>query len=90
MDPYIRRVRNFSNLDSNANLRYEGFCIDMLNAIAKALGFNYEIYEVEDGHFGAVDEKTGKWSGLVRELIDKVVCFVLILLITLIDSIRFI
>ena len=64
-DPYV-------NQDSNA--RYEGFCIDLLNAIAKALHFNYEIYEVEDGRFGAMDEKTGEWQGLVRELIDKV-CF---------------
>ena len=61
--PYYER-------DSSA--RYEGFCIDLLNAIAKALHFNYEIYEVEDNRFGAQDETTGEWRGLVRELIDKV------------------
>lgn len=53
-------------------MRYEGFCVDLLNSIAKSLNFHYEIYEVEDARFGAVDEKTGEWNGLVRELIDKV------------------
>lgn len=61
---------NANEKDSSA--RYEGFCIDLLNAIAKALHFNYEIYEVEDNRFGAQDETTGEWQGLVRELIDKV------------------
>ena len=64
-----------SENDKDPSLQYEGFCIDLLNSIAKALNFNYEIYEVEDGHFGAQDETTGEWRGLVRELIDKVSFF---------------
>lgn len=77
MDPYIRRLRNISGTGASSSIamesfRFEGFCIDLLNAISKELAFNYEIYEVEDGRFGAMDEKTGEWRGLVRELIDKV------------------
>lgn len=78
VDPYVRRIRNISGLTSTVKeradsaSRYEGFCIDLLNAIAKDLSFQYEIYEVEDGRFGARDESTGQWHGLVKELMDKV------------------
>ncbi|KAH9520958.1 Glutamate receptor ionotropic, kainate 1 [Dermatophagoides farinae] len=76
MEPYIRRMRS-SNKSFELKplqmetIRYEGYCIDLLSAIAKNLGFTYELYEVEDGRFGALDEQTGEWHGLVRELIDK-------------------
>jgi len=54
------------------NDRFEGFCIDLLEAIADALDFNYELYFVPDGKFGAENTSTGEWNGLVREIIDKV------------------
>lgn len=79
MEPYVRRMRTSNKTFSSSKkslqperIRYEGFCIDLLSAIAKNLGFTYELYEVEDGRFGALDEQTGEWHGLVRELIDKV------------------
>jgi ionotropic kainate glutamate receptor 2 len=53
--------------------RYEGFCIDLLNAISKELGFNYELYLVPDGRFGFENLTTGQWNGLVQELILKVI-----------------
>lgn len=65
------RKRDSENLTGNA--RFEGFCIDLLQAIADELGFNYELYLVPDNRFGAEDVTTGEWSGLVRELIDKVI-----------------
>ena len=54
------------------NSRFEGFCIDLLDAIAINLGFQYELYFVPDGKFGAENTTTGEWNGLVREIIDKV------------------
>ncbi|KAH9425801.1 Glutamate receptor ionotropic, kainate 1, partial [Dermatophagoides pteronyssinus] len=76
MEPYIRQMRSSNKsfelkLLQAEKIRYEGYCIDLLNAISKNLGFTYELYEVEDGRFGALDEQTGEWHGLVRELIDK-------------------
>ena len=32
--------------------RYKGFSIDVLDALAKALGFKYEIYQAPDGRYG--------------------------------------
>lgn len=54
------------------NDKFEGFCIDLLEAISKSLGFKYNLYEVPDKKFGAENTTTGEWNGLVREIIDKV------------------
>ena len=53
------------------NARYEGFCVDLLGEIAEIVGFKYEIELVPDGKYGAPD-KDGKWTGMVREIIDRV------------------
>ena len=52
---------------------YEGFCIDLLNKLAEELRFTYEIYDSPDGNFGA--EINGKWNGMIREVMDKVLSF---------------
>nr|XP_025959469.1 glutamate receptor ionotropic, kainate 3 isoform X1 [Dromaius novaehollandiae] len=51
------------------NDRFEGYCIDLLKELAIILGFTYEIRLVEDGKYGAQDDK-GQWNGMVKELID--------------------
>ncbi|XP_015781956.1 glutamate receptor ionotropic, kainate 2-like isoform X1 [Tetranychus urticae] len=66
--PYLMRKKD-SNLTGND--RYEGFCIDLLQSIAEALDFHYELHLVPDGKFGAQDTTTKEWNGLVRELMDK-------------------
>lgn len=62
-------VGNKTNLDGT--VEYEGFAIDLLNAIAEELHFNYTITIVKDGQYGGEDPKTGKWNGMVGELIDQ-------------------
>ncbi|KTG04163.1 hypothetical protein cypCar_00016662 [Cyprinus carpio] len=52
------------------NDRFEGFCVDLLRELSGILGFRYEIRLVEDGRYGAFEESTGQWSGMVRELMD--------------------
>lgn len=53
------------------NDRFEGYCIDLLKELAHILGFSYEIRLVEDGKYGAQDDK-GQWNGMIKELIDHV------------------
>eukprot|EP00058_Branchiostoma_floridae_P007221 XP_002592709.1 hypothetical protein BRAFLDRAFT_67149 [Branchiostoma floridae] len=55
----------------NGNDRFYGFCKDMLEHFSKHLGFKYEMYMVEDKNFGARDPVTGKWNGMVRDLVVK-------------------
>nr|UTN00863.1 ionotropic receptor [Semanotus bifasciatus] len=54
--------------DDTAPKGYSGYCIDLIEKIAEILNFDYEVFAVEN--FGAMDEN-GKWSGLVKELIEK-------------------
>ena len=42
--------------------------MDLIKAISKELRFKYEIKLVEDGKYGSIDKKTGKWNGMIGEL----------------------
>ena len=61
--------------------------MDILNSLASDLGFNYQLYIVPDGAFGAFDMETSRWNGIVKELMDGPVlrvvlpCLLLIILI---------
>ncbi|XP_072334163.1 probable glutamate receptor [Scyliorhinus torazame] len=48
----------------------EGFCIDLLQLLAKRLKFNYEIKLVKDGFYGTRLEN-GNWTGLLGELMSE-------------------
>ncbi|XP_045426665.1 glutamate receptor ionotropic, delta-1 isoform X2 [Pipistrellus kuhlii] len=50
--------------------RYKGFSMDVLDALAKALGFKYEIYQAPDGGYGHQLHNTS-WNGMIGELISK-------------------
>ena len=63
----LKSEGNFSG-----NMRYEGFCIDLLKEIADMVGFTYRIELVPDGKYGVYDYETGEWNGIVRQLMDKV------------------
>ncbi|OTF69538.1 glutamate receptor, ionotropic kainate 2-like protein [Euroglyphus maynei] len=71
--PYVFYKKNLNNqiATNNSNDHFEGFCIDLLKAIAEMLNFQYELYLVPDGKYGAENQTTGEWNGLVREIIDK-------------------
>lgn len=48
----------------------EGLSIDILQSLALDLGFDYQLYVVPDGKFGAFDSDIGNWTGMVKEVID--------------------
>ncbi|XP_078618356.1 glutamate receptor 2-like [Branchiostoma floridae x Branchiostoma japonicum] len=52
------------------NDRFQGFCMDLFSWLSTELGFKYEYYEVEDGQYGIYNSETGKWSGLVGDVVD--------------------
>lgn len=56
--------------DSKSPKGYKGYCIDMIDELAKILKFDYTLTEVTNGEFGRMNEK-GEWDGIVRKLIDK-------------------
>uniref|UniRef100_A0A673WDX8 Glutamate receptor n=1 Tax=Salmo trutta TaxID=8032 RepID=A0A673WDX8_SALTR len=68
VEPYVMFKKSDKPLYGND--RFEGYCIDLLRELASILGFTYELRLVEDGRYGAQDETTGQWNGMVKELID--------------------
>ena len=43
---------------------------DIFNSLARHLNFTYSIALSRDGQWGSVDKDTGKWNGIVRDIID--------------------
>lgn len=54
------------------NSRFYGFCVDLLAAVAREVGFSYRWELVPDRKYGARDPETGEWNGIVRELMRHV------------------
>lgn len=54
------------------NDKYEGYSLDLIDGIAKILGFHYKFEIVPDNAYGSYDKKTKKWNGLVKHLLDRV------------------
>ncbi|POI26375.1 hypothetical protein CIB84_009875 [Bambusicola thoracicus] len=69
-EPYVMFKKSDKPLYGND--RFEGYCIDLLRELSTILGFSYEIRLVEDGKYGAQEDASGQWNGMVRELIDHV------------------
>ena len=57
--------------EEDGTISYEGFCIDLLEQLAKMLHFTYEIYLSPDGQYGVITEN-GTWNGMLGELANKV------------------
>ncbi|XP_037814018.1 glutamate receptor 1-like [Lucilia sericata] len=62
-------VKEDANLTGNS--RFEGFCIDLLKAIAAQVGFHYKIEMVPDNMYGVYNPETQTWNGIVRELMER-------------------
>lgn len=54
------------------NDRFEGYSIDLIDGIAKILGFKYVFEIVPDNMYGSYNKETKQWNGLVRHLLDRV------------------
>ncbi|CAG0883411.1 unnamed protein product [Cyprideis torosa] len=65
--PFIINATNAS--DPNAPEKFEGYCIDLINEIKVLMNFEYTIYPVEDGKFGALSETNKSWNGMIKDLI---------------------
>lgn len=61
-----------SSTMKTGNDRYEGFAIDIIHELSKILHFNYTFVEQIDKDYGNPDPKTGKWSGMIGRIMNKV------------------
>lgn len=51
--------------------QYEGYTVDVLDALAEANNFTYSITPEQDGVYGVKDDK-GNWNGMMGQLVSKV------------------
>ncbi|KAJ8910751.1 hypothetical protein NQ315_017208 [Exocentrus adspersus] len=65
--PYAMLKENTAQLTGND--RYEGFCVDVIDELARILGFNYTFTVQEDGANGNLDKLTNEWNGMIGEII---------------------
>ncbi|XP_017566057.1 glutamate receptor ionotropic, delta-1 isoform X1 [Pygocentrus nattereri] len=65
-DPFVMVAENILGQPK----KYKGFSIDVLDALAKILGFKYDIYQVADSKYGS-QLPNGSWNGMIGELINK-------------------
>ncbi|CAH3015261.1 unnamed protein product, partial [Porites evermanni] len=63
--PYVMRTVSDDGTES-----FKGYCMDLLDELARILKFSYEIYTSPDGLYGAETEN-GSWNGMIGELIRK-------------------
>lgn len=54
------------------NDQYEGYSVDLIDGIAKILGFKYRFEPAKDNKYGSFNKVTKKWDGLVKDLLDRV------------------
>ncbi|XP_076458166.1 glutamate receptor ionotropic, kainate 5-like [Babylonia areolata] len=60
--PFTRRLSN------NGTVKYGGFCMVLLEEMARVLNFTYELVEPSDGQYGSPEEN-GTWNGMVGMLV---------------------
>ncbi|KAK5640371.1 hypothetical protein RI129_011182 [Pyrocoelia pectoralis] len=65
--PYVMMhpQKNYSG-----NNRFYGFCIDVLESVAREVGFMYLIELVPDRKYGVKNPLTGEWNGMVAQLMQ--------------------
>ncbi|KAM4547911.1 glutamate receptor ionotropic, NMDA 3B [Odontesthes bonariensis] len=70
LEGYFREVAggNGSSLPLELSKCCYGYCIDLLEKLAEDLGFEFDLYIVGDGKYGA--RKGGRWTGLVGDLLN--------------------
>ncbi|XP_076583013.1 glutamate receptor ionotropic, NMDA 3B [Chaetodon auriga] len=70
LERFFREVAggNSSFLPADYSKCCYGYCIDLLEKLAEDLGFEFDLYIVGDGKYGAW--KGGRWTGLVGDLLN--------------------
>lgn len=68
--PYMMLKSEINGSILQGNDRFEGFCKDMLDLLAKQMDFEYDLHVVADGTYGIYDKSQGQWTGIVGELIQ--------------------
>ena len=53
------------------NERFEGYCIDMIVAVAHRINFTFEIRELQSKAYGSLLDN-GSWTGMIGQILNGV------------------
>ena len=56
----------------NPDVLLKGYCIELLQELERELGFKSDVYLVEDGNYGGIDEDTNQWNGMIGDIYRRV------------------
>ena len=70
--PYLSMREDAEAKNLTGNDQFEGYVADLAKEVADRIGIDYLIRPVRDGNYGSKVEETGKWNGMIGELIDGV------------------
>ena len=57
----------------NSTGQNDGFCVEMLDLISKRLNFSFIIKSPVDNKYGAFNQETQEWDGMMRIMLDGVI-----------------
>lgn len=67
-EPYA--MLKSTSRQKSENDRYEGYVIDLAEELSRIGGFKYVFHEVADGAYGRINRTSGKWDGMIAEVIN--------------------
>ncbi|EDW65044.1 glutamate receptor ionotropic, kainate 2 isoform X2 [Drosophila virilis] len=69
--PYFTRNETAMELNLTGNAIYKGYAVDLIDAIAQEVGFEYIFVPVADQQYGKQDKDTKQWNGIIGEIINN-------------------
>ena len=60
------------HMNTTGPAKYYGYIKDLLDELARAVNFRYDLAEVPDGRYG-YRQPNGEWNGLIGQLCQKVI-----------------
>ncbi|XP_034473399.1 glutamate receptor ionotropic, kainate 2 [Drosophila innubila] len=69
--PYFDYKKDAVELNLTGNDMYEGYAVDLIDAIAQEVGFDYVFVPVADQEYGKQDKITKQWNGIIGEIINN-------------------
>jgi len=67
-EPWLKLKDDSDSREGND--RFEGFVMDLLHLLENRTGSRFEVSLQEDGRYGALDENTGRWSGMIGSVMS--------------------
>ncbi|ALC39537.1 GluRIIC [Drosophila busckii] len=69
--PYFSYNETAQKLNLTGNAIYQGYAVDLIDAIAQEVGFEYIFVPVADRQYGKQDKDTKQWNGIIGEIVNN-------------------